>query len=484
MGLDPNHDYDIAVNRASPHGHPIEMMYTMLKTSHFIGTVSKAMKERMMRETWLFGHTHEFQEKDRAGLFFARRNGFNMAARQRFWFKTRRSIVETYLPSARRRLFYKYYAAKKTAKLDLQNDPNIRLTPDSPDRDHVIFSMLHRISKQKGFELLVDWKVYSGPGWCDVRHEEWNPGGNTVLEHLLLGDPRIQFAICGRVEDSPDGRRFDMHLRRIAGRQDLRGRFAYYPEGNLNPALYRNVYVGAQYFVMPSGGEVGEPCGISQQEAHAGGTPVVAHHQDGLQYTVSDGDFGDRDFVPNGIKFSGFTGQALLDTLLDAVEIYFTGRRRNYRDENGNPKKLDYDELVFNAFTRDHRWVRPLRDYIQMYAHVLGTKLPDHLDALRIIEATSRVENSEMGDVILRFGLTISQSIACLIYAMGCPVPSVCQRSADTLLRLLASVEDTHLTNHTILLLREAKESANPDLAEFADYCLHHLHSPPDHHEI
>ncbi len=480
MGLDPNHDYDIAVNRASPNGHPIELMHTMLKTSSFIGTVSKAMKERMMRENWLFGHAHEFQEKDRADFFFARRNGFNMAARQRFWFGTRKSIVETYQPSARRRLFYKYYAAKKTAKINLQNDPAIRLTPDSPDRDHVIFSMLHRISRQKGFELLVDWKVYSGPTWRDVRYEEWNMGGNTVLEHLLVNDPRIQFVICGRVEDSPDGRRFDMHLRRIASREDLRGRFAYYPEGNLNSALYRNVYVGAQYFVMPSGGEVGEPCGISQQEAHAGGTPVVAHHQDGLQYTVSDSDFGDKDFAPNGIKFTGFTGQALLDALLDAVEIYFSGCRRNYRDEHGNPKKLDYDELVFNAFTRDHRWVRPLRDYVQMYAHVLGTRLPDHLDALRIIEATARVENSEMGDVILRFGLTISQSIACFIYAMGCPVPSVRQRSADTLLRLLASVEETHLTNHTMLLLREAKESANPDLAEFADYCLRQLQSPPD----
>jgi hypothetical protein len=53
--------------------------------------------------------------------------------------------------------------------------------------------------------------------------------------------------------------------------------------------------LGSQYFVMPSGGEVGEPCGISQQEAHAGGTPVIAHHQDGLQRTVSDRDFGDKE---------------------------------------------------------------------------------------------------------------------------------------------------------------------------------------------
>jgi glycogen synthase len=480
MGLDPNHDYDLAVNRSSPDGHPIEMMHTMLKTSHFIGTVSKAMKERMMRETWLFGHAHDFNEKDHAGLFFARRNGFNMAARQRFWFGTRKSIVETWQPAARRRLFYKYYAAKKTSKLDLQIEPNIRLTPDGPGMDHVIFSMLHRISKQKGFELLVDWKVYTNGPWRDVRCEEWNLGGPTVLEFFLQSDPRIQFVICGRVEDSPDGRRFDMHLRRIASRQDLRGRFAYYPEGNLNPALYRNVYVGAQYFVMPSGGEVGEPCGISQQEAHAGGTPVVAHHQDGLQYTVSDSDFGDREYPTNGVKFSGFNGQALLDALLDAVEIYYSGQRRNYRDSHGRPKKLDYDEMVFNAFARDHRWIRPLRDYVAMYTHVLGTRLPDHLDALRILEETAGLEDAEIGDVILRFGLTVPQAISGLIHLLGCNIASVQRRSVDTLVRLLLATQDRHLTQHTLLLLREAKESANPGLAEFADGCIQRLVPPAE----
>jgi hypothetical protein len=216
---------------------------------------------------------------------------------------------------------------------------------------------------------------------------------------------------------------------------DLRGRFAYYPEGNLNPALYRNVYVGAQYFVMPSGGEVGEPCGISQQEAHAGGTPVVAHHQDGLQYTVTDGDFGDREFPTNGVKFCGFNGQALLDALLDAVEIYFSGQRRNYRDSHGRPKKMDYDEMVFNAFARDHRWIRPLRDYVAMYTHVLGARLPDHLDALRILEETAGVEDAEIGDVILRFGMTVPQAISGLIHLLGNIARPAQRRCAGAALR-------------------------------------------------
>jgi len=194
-------------------------MHTMLRSSHFIGTVSRAMKVRMLKETWLFNHVWEFAEKERTGMFFARRNGFNMAARQRFWFGTKKSLVETWQPSARRRLFYKYYAAKKTAKLDLQNNPQIRLTPDSESLDHVIFGMLHRISKQKGFELLVDWKVYTDGKNRYVRHETWKMDGHTVLEHFLQSNPRIQFVICGRVEDSPDGKRYDAHFRRIASRR-------------------------------------------------------------------------------------------------------------------------------------------------------------------------------------------------------------------------------------------------------------------------
>ena len=84
-----------------------------------------------------------------------------MAARQRFWFKTQKSILETYKPSARRRLFQKCTKIKRRAKSRLQTDSHINLEPDDENTNHVIFGMLHRICKQKGFELLVDWKVYT-----------------------------------------------------------------------------------------------------------------------------------------------------------------------------------------------------------------------------------------------------------------------------------------------------------------------------------
>lgn len=474
LGIDPHLHYDLAVNRFGKNGHEIDLTHTMLKSSHFIGTVSRAMKERMMRETWLFGHIYEFAEKHRAGMFFARRNGFNMAARQRFWFGSKKSMVETYQPAARKRLFYKYYAAKKTAKLDLQNDPHIHLTADSETSDHVIFGMLHRISKQKGFELLADWKVFCDAANQYVRFEPWNMNGPTLLEHFLSTDPRIQFAICGRVEDSMDGRRFDAHFRRIAARPDMAGRFAYYPEGNLPPSLYRNLYIGCQYFVMPSGGEVGEPCGISQQEAHAGGTPVIAHHQDGLQHTVSDADFGDTKNPSNGIKFSGFNGQTFLDALNDAVSVYYTGKRTLYRNPDASPKTMDYDEMVYNAFCRDHRWIRPLRDYIDMYAKVQQIDIPPHLDALRLTVEAADAADSDLGDVIVRYGLTGSQAAAALIEAMASPVSSLRQAAARTLVRFVKHLDGT-FGDDVRTHLRDMRSCSNKTQAKLIHWVLNSL---------
>ena len=40
---------------------------------------------------------------------------------------------------------------------------------------------------------------------------------------------------------------------------------------------------------------------------------------------------------------------------------------------------------LVHAFNTDHRWLRLLHDYVTMYAHIHGTHLPIHLDALQLI---------------------------------------------------------------------------------------------------
>lgn len=462
IGLDAVGHAEICINPDSPGGRRIDMTYLMLRTSDYIGTVSKAMKRRMLAEPGVFGYSHLFRQLESEGRFFGRRNGFHMAARQRFWFRSKKSMLETYDTAARKRLFTKYTHAKKAAKLALQSDPHMRLAPDSETTNHVIFSMLHRICKQKGFELLVDWKVYEIEGRRWVTYEPWKMMGKTVLEYFLEQDPRIQFVICGRVEDSFDGRRYDMHFRRIASLRECAGRFAYFPEGSLPPALYRNVYVGSQYFVMPSGGEVGEPCGISQQEAHGGGTPVIAHHQDGLQRTVSDRDFGDTHDLSNGIKFTGFTGESLLNAMLDAVEIYYHNRRTLYTDKKGQPKRLRYSELSYNAFNTDHRWLRLLPEYISVYTLMAGVELPECVNAIRLAVRLAEIPDHDLPNAILETGITLEDAAGYLIEGLGCQVASVRKTVEEILLRLHGVLQNDpafNLSKRLLMAIDEKKPS-------------------------
>jgi len=298
--------------------------------------------------------------------------------------------------------------------------------------------------------------------------------GTTVLEYFMNTDRRIQYVICGRVEDSFDGRRFDMHFKRIANLPKYKGQFAYYPEGSLSAMLYRDVYLGSQFFVMPSGGEIGEPCGISQQEAHAGGTPVIAHHQDGLKKTVSDKRFGDTSHPSNGIKFTGFTGEALLDALLDAVEIYYHSRRLKYVDDRGRPRKERYSDLSFNAFHTDHRWLKLLRDYIDMYAMILGVQLPEHLDAVRLIAEMTSVGEDDLCNAILRKGIDMVEAADYLIYALSCEIPSVRSTAGEVLLRLdgvLAGKSRLDIVKR----LRYAAKSMNTTMSDTAIYYVDRL---------
>lgn len=472
LGLDAVSHADLLMDPQSSSGYELNLMYLMLKTSDHIGTVSRAMRSRILAEPGVFGHADLFQQMNLEGRFFGRRNGFNMAARQRFWFSSQKSILETYDPAAKKRLFTKYTHAKKLAKTALQNDPHIRLHPDDDNHNHVIFSMLHRICKQKGFELLLDWKVYQDHATRWITYEPWKMMGQTVLEYFLSYDPRIQFVVCGRVEDSFDGRRFDMHFRRIASMHQFQGSFAYFPEGALPPSLYRNVYVGSQYFVMPSGGEVGEPCGISQQEAHAGGTPVVAHHQDGLIRTVCDADFGDTETPPNGVKFSGFTGTALLEAMLDAVEIYYHGRRLHYYDKKRQPKKLKYSTLSYNAFNTDHRWLRLLRDYIHTYCDMVNIELPENIDAIRLIASAREVSDHELPNLILREGMKIPDAAEALIDALSASLPDVQKAASELLDRLCTVLKRDALP---VIEKRLAVVAKNPEGQKIANQLLENI---------
>jgi hypothetical protein len=60
MGMNAIANADICINPDSQSGHEIDLKHLMLKTSDYIGTVSKAMRRRMLEEPDVFKHSHLF----------------------------------------------------------------------------------------------------------------------------------------------------------------------------------------------------------------------------------------------------------------------------------------------------------------------------------------------------------------------------------------------------------------------------------------
>jgi len=161
--------------------------------------------------------------------------------------------------------------------------------------------------------------------------------------------------------------------------------------------------------------------------------------------------------------------KGLLEAMLDAVEIYYHGRRRLYKDAHGKPKPLDYDDLVFNALHGIIGWIKPLRDYIEMYAKVQGATLPVHLDALRIIEEIAYTEDGETGDVLLKYGLSTEQAITSLIAAIGCDTASVRRAAAKNTGQAGSNPENPFLSE-ALKQLRLAMESPDTNKTKLVEW--------------
>ena len=122
-------------------------------------------------------------------------------------------------------------------------------------------------------------------------------------------------------------------------------------------------------------------------------------------------------------------------------EIYYNNRRSKYLDKQGNPKKLRYRDLSYNAFNTDHRWLRLLREYIQTYSMMAGVASPEHIDAMRLVVNMTDAPDAELADIILRNGLKIPEAINCLLDALTCRISSVKKAVDNTLIRLSAILQ-------------------------------------------
>ena len=109
---------------------------------------------------------------------------------------------------------------------------------------------------------------------------------------------------------------------------------------------------------------------------------------------------------------------------------------RKYQDAEGHPVRLTHEEMSFNAFNTDHRWLRLLHDYVTMYAHIHGKNLPVHLDAMQLIVEIDLVSDRAPADAILKKGMSVPQAIDKLIYALSSDLSSVRRAAMRALIHL------------------------------------------------
>ncbi len=112
-------------------------------------------------------------------------------------------------------------------------------------------------------------------------------------------------------------------------------------------ALARQIYGGADFFLMPSRYE---PCGLSQMIAMRYACLPIAHATGGLKDTILDGE--------TGFLFSPDTAAALMKAIRRALKVY-----------------ADEAEMVSmqkRAMAQDFSWDRSARQYLALYRSLLA----------------------------------------------------------------------------------------------------------------
>ncbi|MBN2161004.1 MAG: glycogen/starch synthase [Spirochaetes bacterium] len=209
-------------------------------------------------------------------------------------------------------------------KLLLQCSRGLRVDPDI-----ILFSYIHRISEQKGYQLLLE-------------------ASEGIFKHL-----KFQGIIGGAVSSG------DRRGEEIAHGLYLLGQ--YYPDMVSVSIGFQDITVpllSSDLFLMPS---MHEPGGISQLEAFAAGNLVLARATGGLRDTVFPVRVRGDEIEGNGFLFSDFNSWAFYDAMERALQFF-----------RGNPEELVLKARK-NAEQSVYYWDRPAREYAQKIYEITET---------------------------------------------------------------------------------------------------------------
>jgi starch synthase len=113
-------------------------------------------------------------------------------------------------------------------------------------------------------------------------------------------------------------------------------------------ALAHKIEAGADMFLMPSRYE---PCGLNQIYSLKYGTVPIVRATGGLDDTIENFDVSTG--KGTGFKFHEYSGEALLDTIHRALQVY--------QDQKA------WTQLMKNGMSRDFSWTASAREYVKVY---------------------------------------------------------------------------------------------------------------------
>jgi starch synthase len=202
---------------------------------------------------------------------------------------------------------------KAVCKAQLQQQLGLEQSADAP-----LLAIVSRLVGHKGMDLV-----------CQVADDMMSTGAQLVV--LGMGDPGY--------EDF------------FRGLQDrYRGRAAACI--TYSDALARQIYAGADLFLMPS---KSEPCGLSQMIAMRYGTVPIVRQTGGLNDSVRSCQVGQKDGT--GFVFARYDAADMLAVIRQAVALYHSE---------------DFAVVRRRGMLEDFSWKRSAETYRRIYANLPG----------------------------------------------------------------------------------------------------------------
>ncbi len=233
---------------------------------------------------------------------------------------------------------------KAKLKADIQKEFNLEVDPS-----RILCVMVGRLTEQKGISLFTPDRTTP-----DINKPEFGSSVSTISK-ILETYPKTQFIFAGPPSYGETCfREFEEHINYLMSKfpKSIATRFKFIPHD-----LAIKLTASADIFLMPS---KYEPGGITQLEALACGTTVVAHRVGGLSATLKQF----KKSSGSSFLFEEFTKESFLNSTELAIKTLLS--------------QDDRQEIIKRAVSERHDWSSRVPYYLTLFQKVVGS-----LDSLK-----------------------------------------------------------------------------------------------------